>query len=127
MPDIRILNFFNEDELENFLSLDKNLNLEWDSYENMNFFEFELMMRQVLQRIGKTPTPEVEMIITGERDMEAVLRVCFVLRSSFLKATFNEVLPLPVLETPENATLDLLVKEYFPDVKPGWMLWGFTV
>ncbi|MBC9704239.1 MAG: hypothetical protein H9W81_04320 [Enterococcus sp.] len=127
MPDRSILDIFDESELENFLDLDQNFNLDMDSYEIMPFIDFENMMNSALKRISGEAKPSVSMVIVGEREFEIVHRVVFVVRESITHAMLEEVVEVTPLEPVSDPLMERLVKDYFPGVEPKWILWGFTV
>ena len=126
MPDRRILEIFNEDELENFLDLDRHLELDWDSYDIMDFVDFQNMMEQALVRLSGEAKPPVTMMIAGEYGEGIFQRVIFVTRESEVHAMLNEVVEVPPLEEKSNMLLNLLVEKYFHGAELRWNLWGYT-
>lgn len=127
MPAKSILELFTEDELEDYLDVDRNLNPIWESYETMSFPDFERLIIEALKRLSGDDKPAVEMVIVGEREYDTPLRVCFVNRKSITRATLAEVTSIPELEPSDKKLLETFRKKYFPSVSLGWMLWGITV
>lgn len=124
MPKIEILDLLREDELEDFLDLDRELNIDRSSYYSMSPTDFEAMMARVMERANLGIT---NFIMSSVGNIQAQPEtVCFVLDNAHHWNFMDEV-TLPVFYTPaiSPAAVDF-VKKYFPDVELSWMVWAHS-
>lgn len=131
MPDISIMKLFSDDELEQYLDFNwETFEPDWSSYELMNYEDVWNLLHQAVTRLsiqaGFSDCPVVVLPV-GEDDFGSYSRVCLVLRETFTEAAFNNVVPVPTMQTPATKEfLDMLIGKYFPSAVPGWMLWPYS-
>lgn len=131
MPDISILDLFPEDELEEYLDLDrKTLELDRESYYLTDFDDFMRLLTGALDRLsaeaGYESTP-IMVYPVGEDDYGHYSHVCIVANDTVTHASFNNAVPVSELETPAcKEFLDMIIARYFPNAEAGWLLWPYS-